>query len=138
MQEAGTTNCPADIEREAQACVSSKLRQTREVCVWIPKREAQQACVSETSLPKRNVQQREGYASSQRHETRVSTTKRGIEKVRVSQSSLTKRDNQQRKFRVSAHLQSQNARAAPVLHSVSSAFLKPASQILDVRVALRS
>ena len=83
MQEAGTTICPADTEREAQACVSSELRQMREVHVWRPEREAQQACISETSLPKRDVQQREGYASFQRNETHVSATKQGIEKVRV-------------------------------------------------------
>ena len=114
------------------------------VRIWRPKHEAQQACVSKTSLPKRDVQQREGYASSQRHETRVSTTKHGIEKVCMSQPSLTKRDNQQLR---SASLlsrgtrptfQSQNVRAAPVLHNVSSTFLNPTSQILDVRVALRS
>ena len=82
-----TTICPADTEREAQARVSSELHQTHEVRVWRPKREAQQACISETSLPKHNVQQCEGYASSQRHKARVSTTRRGIEKTRVPQPS---------------------------------------------------
>ena len=74
-----------------------------EIRVWRPKREAQKACVSEASLPKRDVQQREVRASPQRHETRVSTTKRGIQKVRMSQPSLTKCDNQQREVRISAH-----------------------------------
>ena len=101
MQEAGTTICLADIKREAQARVSSELRHTREVHVWRPKREAQKACVSETSPLKCNVQQREVRAFSQRHETRVSTTERGIQKLRVSQVSLDKRDNQQREVRVS-------------------------------------
>ena len=99
MQEAGTTICPAicstDTERESQARVSSKPRQTREVRFWRPKREAQKACVSEVSLPTRDVQQREVRVPPQRHETCVSTTKSEIEKVRVSQLSLTKCDNQQ-------------------------------------------
>jgi len=101
-QEAGTTICLADTECEAQARVSSELRQMHEVRVWRPKHEAQQACVSETSLPKRDVQQREGYAFSPRHKTRISATSREIEKARVSQPSLTKRDNQQCEVRISA------------------------------------
>ena len=67
MQEARTNICLAinqtDTEREAQACVSSELRQTHEVRVWRPKREAHKACVSEASLPKRDKQQREVRAS---------------------------------------------------------------------------
>jgi len=40
-QEAGATIYPADTECEAQARVSSELRQMHEVRVWRPKREAQ-------------------------------------------------------------------------------------------------
>ena len=70
--------------------------------MWRPNREAQKACISEASPLKRDVQQREVRASSQRHETRVSTTKHGTQKVRVSQVSLTKCRNQQREVRVYA------------------------------------
>ena len=94
--------CPADIEREAQACISSEPHQTREVCVWIPKRRAQEARISE-ALPHRcDVQQREVHVPSQRHETRISTTERGTHKVCVSQVSLDKCDNQQCEVRVSS------------------------------------
>ena len=102
MQEAGKTLCPADIEHEAHACISSESHQTREVSVWIPKRRAQKAHVSEVSPPRRNVQQHEVCAFSQRHKFRISMTKRGTHKVRVSQVLLDKCDIQQRKVHVSS------------------------------------
>ena len=55
-REAGTTVCPKDVGREVQARVSSESRQTREVRVWKPKREAQLACVSKVPPPKRDNQ----------------------------------------------------------------------------------
>ena len=93
-REAGTITCQVDTEREAQGRVSPEPRQTREVRVWRPKREAYQACVSEAPLPKRDFQQREVCTSPQRHEIRVSTATRGTQKAYVSQASLAKCDNQ--------------------------------------------
>ena len=54
-QEGRTTICSADTEREAQARVSSELCQTREVCIWRLKREAQEACIAEASPLKCDV-----------------------------------------------------------------------------------
>jgi len=85
---------PTDTGREAHACVSSKPHQTRKVCIWIPKRRAQEARISEASPLRRNVQQREVFTSSQRHETRVSTTECMTHKVCISQVLLDKHDNQ--------------------------------------------
>ena len=73
----------------------------REVCVWRPKREAQEACISEASPLKCDVQQREVRVSSQRHETYVSKIERGTQRVYVSQMSLVECDNQQREVHVS-------------------------------------
>ena len=81
---------------------SSELHQTREVCVWRPKRKAQKACISEASPLKRDIQQREVCASSQRHKTHLSTTEHGTQKVHISQVSLARCDNQQREIRVSS------------------------------------
>jgi len=83
MQEAGKIIYPADTGREAHACVSSKLYQTREVCVWIPKRKAKEARISEALAPRRNAQESEVRVSSNRYETRVSTTECGTHKVCV-------------------------------------------------------
>jgi len=102
MQEAGTTIYPADTEREAYACVTSELRQTREVRIWRPKREAQEACASEASPLKCDIQQPEVYVSSQRHELHVFTTEHGTHGVHVSQVLLVGRNNQQREVRVSS------------------------------------
>ena len=98
----GTTVCPTEVGREVQTGISSELRQMHGVRLWRPKREAHRACIFETTLPKCEVHQREGYPSFQRHETRVSTTRRRNEKTRVSQLSLIERDNQKCEVRVSA------------------------------------
>ena len=101
MEEAGKTICSTYTGREAQARVPSELRQTHEVCVWIPKRRAEEVRVSETLPHRCDIQQREVRVSSHRHETRVSTTECGTHEVCVSQVSLDKHDNQQREVRVS-------------------------------------
>jgi len=84
MQEVRTTIYLAVTKYKAHACVSSKLRQMHEACVWRPKREAQKACVSEASPLKRDIQKHEVCTSSQRHKTRFFTTEHGNYKVRVS------------------------------------------------------
>jgi len=73
----------------------------REVRVWIPKRRAHEARVSEALPHRRDVQQCKVRVSSQRYETRVSTPEHGTREVRVSQMSLDKHDNQQREVRIS-------------------------------------
>ena len=102
MQETGTTICRADTKCETHAYVFSELRQTCEVRVWRLKREAQEACFSEASLLKCDIQQREVRVSSQRYETRVFTIERGTQGVHISQVSLAGRSNQQREVRISS------------------------------------
>jgi len=101
-QKVRTTICPTDIERKAHACVPFEICKTREVCVWRPKHEAQEACDSEASPLKCDVQQCKVRVSSQRHETRVSMTECGTQRIRVSQMSLAECDNQQREVRISS------------------------------------
>ena len=59
-----------------------------EVCVWRPKCEAQESCVSGASPLKRDVQQREVRVSSQKHETRVSRAEHVTKKVLLAQRPL--------------------------------------------------
>ena len=101
-QEGGTTICLTDTEHKAHACIPSEMHKTCEVCIWRPKREAQEACIFEALPLKHNVQQREVCVSSQKHETCVSTTERGTQRVRIFQVSLDERGNQQREVRVSS------------------------------------
>ena len=56
MEESGKTICLIDTGREAQARVPSELHQTREVCIWIPKRRAEEARVFEILPHRRDVQ----------------------------------------------------------------------------------
>ena len=81
MKEAGKAICPVETGCEVQPRVSSEQHQTREVCVWIPKRRAHEARVFEALPRRRNVQQREVRLTSQRYETRVFMSKREAHKV---------------------------------------------------------
>ena len=84
MEESEKTICSIDTRCGAQACIPSKLHQTRKVCVWVPKLRAEEAHVSETLPHRGDVQQREVCVSSQRHEIRVSTLEREAHEVCVS------------------------------------------------------
>jgi len=91
MKEAEKTICLVDTGRESQARIPSELYQTREVCVWILKHRAKEVSISKTLSHRRNVQQREVRVSSQRYETRVSTSEHEAYEVRISQLSPGKR-----------------------------------------------
>ena len=54
-QEAGTTVCLTDTECKAYTWLPFELHRTREVCVWRPKIESQEACIFKHDAQQREV-----------------------------------------------------------------------------------